>query len=537
MSGSGRESSAAILIVDDQRANLSVLSDYLRQVGYRTLIARDGESALERARFGRPDLILLDVLMPGIDGFETCRRLKADPAVRDIPVIFTTALHDTVDKLSGFQVGGVDYVTKPFQTEELLARVQVHLALRAAQRQIEERNAELQRVSDALREAQAASERKVHERTAELAQVNQVLRRSRDLLEALFDSLEDGLMLLDQDGRVLTLNRALLGLTVPVPAPGELTGQLWPELCARYPALAGLEAVAATLADAQGRRQRVRQANDEQPARMLDLRTIPILDDQGRMEQLVAHVVDITRQLQIEAHLLESERFAASGRLAAAVAHEVNTPLQSIQSFLYLLTRAPARERSGYIAMAQQEIERIGRILHQLLDLYHPSTHQTAPLLLNDLLDRMLMLNDPLLARHRIVVQRAFARDLPLVLGRADLLIQVGINLLVNAVQAMPGGGALSIRTGLAGQDDAPLPDAVCVEISDSGAGIASEDIERIFEPFYTTKANGNGLGLSICRQIIQEHNGVLSVSSAPGLGSTFRIYLPSYHPDEGDKQ
>lgn len=533
MSDQPPQAAAAILIVDDQRANLSLLSDHLRQSGYRTLIARDGESALERARFGQPDLILLDVLMPGIDGFETCRRLKADPALRDIPVIFTTALHDTVDKLNGFRAGGVDYITKPFQTEELLARVRVHLELRAARRQIEQRNAELQRASADLREAQAASERKVQERTAELDRLNQALRRSRDLLAALFDRLEDGLMLLDQDGRVLALNRALQALVAP--APADLAGQPWAALCARYPALAGLEPVAATLADARPRQRRVRLSGDEQPARMLDLRTIPILDERGRMEQLVVHVADITRQLQIEARLVESERFAANGRLAAAVAHEVNTPLQSIQSFLYLLTRAPARERAGYIAMAQQEIERIGRILHQLLDLYHPATQQHTPLQLNELLERMLMLNDPLLARHRVRVERALDPDLPPVLGRTDLLIQVGINLLVNAVQAMPGGGTLRIRTATPPPGQAPFPRGVCVEISDSGTGIPPEELERIFEPFYSTKPTGNGLGLSICRQIVQEHGGVLSVRSAPGAGSTFRIVLPAYDPDHGE--
>jgi DNA-binding response OmpR family regulator len=109
--------------------NLSVLLELLGQAGYEVLIAEDGESALDRASYARPDLILLDVLMPELDGFATCARLKSQPETRDIPVIFMTALADTVDKVRGFDAGAVDYVTKPFQPDELLARVRTHLTI------------------------------------------------------------------------------------------------------------------------------------------------------------------------------------------------------------------------------------------------------------------------------------------------------------------------------------------------------------------------------------------------------------------------
>ena len=133
-----------ILIVDDTPANLAVAVDHLEAHGFLVRVAQDGKEALERARFILPDLILLDVMMPGIDGFETCRRLKAMETTRDIPVIFMTALTDTNDKLAAFAAGGADYVTKPFDVEELLARVEAHLALRAAQRQLAARNIQLQ---------------------------------------------------------------------------------------------------------------------------------------------------------------------------------------------------------------------------------------------------------------------------------------------------------------------------------------------------------------------------------------------------------
>ncbi len=137
--------SAVILIVDDTPDNLLVLFSYLEEQGFKVLLAEDGESALQIAQTQLPDLILLDVLMPNIDGFETCRRLKAKPLTRDIPVIFLTALSETVNKVQGFNLGGVDYITKPSQQEEVLARVQTHLNLARMRQALSIQNQELKR--------------------------------------------------------------------------------------------------------------------------------------------------------------------------------------------------------------------------------------------------------------------------------------------------------------------------------------------------------------------------------------------------------
>ena len=142
-----------ILVADDTPVNLSVLLDLLGQSDFEVLIAEDGESALERATYARPDLILLDVLMPQPDGFATCERLKAEPETRDIPVIFMTALADTIDKVRGFAVGAVDYVTKPFQPEELLARVRAHLTIRSLQSKIRESEERLSRAFESAMDA------------------------------------------------------------------------------------------------------------------------------------------------------------------------------------------------------------------------------------------------------------------------------------------------------------------------------------------------------------------------------------------------
>lgn len=134
---------SAVLMVDDTPANLGVLYEVLSAAGYSVLVAEDGESALERAAYAQPDLILLDVMMPGIDGFETCRRLKEQPETQAIPIIFMSALSDTVDKVRGLQLGAVDYITKPFQHEEVLARVHTHLTLQQLKRTLAEREARL----------------------------------------------------------------------------------------------------------------------------------------------------------------------------------------------------------------------------------------------------------------------------------------------------------------------------------------------------------------------------------------------------------
>ncbi|MCB0193285.1 MAG: hybrid sensor histidine kinase/response regulator [Anaerolineae bacterium] len=138
---SNNASGSTILIVDDNPTNLKVLFSYLKQTGFRTLIATSGQAAIQQVNRLPPDLILLDVMMPGIDGFETCRRLKENDLSKDIPIIFITALNDTANKVKGFEAGGVDYITKPFQQEEVLARINAHLTIQIQKRDLYELNA------------------------------------------------------------------------------------------------------------------------------------------------------------------------------------------------------------------------------------------------------------------------------------------------------------------------------------------------------------------------------------------------------------
>jgi diguanylate cyclase (GGDEF)-like protein len=150
---------ATILVIDDTKTNLKVALEHLQAYDFEVLTARTGESGIERARLAEPDLILLDVQMPGIDGFETCRRLKADPHTKDIPVIFMTVLTTVDDKVKGFAAGAVDYVPKPFQAEELLARVTTHLTIYKLQRDLQNEIRERKQAEAALRKANLELER------------------------------------------------------------------------------------------------------------------------------------------------------------------------------------------------------------------------------------------------------------------------------------------------------------------------------------------------------------------------------------------
>ncbi len=187
---------STILVVDDDPVSLGIIVDYLKEAGFRVVISEDGASGLKRADYVRPDLILLDVKMPNIDGFETCRRLKAQENTRDIPVIFLTGVSDPVDKVKGFGVGAVDYITKPFQVEETLARVNTHLTVRNLHKRMQAKNARLRqevtarnRIEEELKHYRDHLEKLVKERTAELREeiaerkhAEQKLRRLQEQL-------------------------------------------------------------------------------------------------------------------------------------------------------------------------------------------------------------------------------------------------------------------------------------------------------------------------------------------------------------------
>ena len=240
-----------ILIVDDTAANLIVMVDYLGSHGFSLVVAQDAEEAIERARFAQPDLILLDVMMPGMNGFEACRRLKMIEETGHIPVIFMTALSDPNDKISGFKAGGVDYITKPFQLEEVLARVNTHLALQAMQRQLASQNLRLreevtvrEQAEVALQHARDELEVRVAQRTAELAQANaqlkdeiiertrmqEVLQEREARIRRLIESNIIGIFFWNDDGLIEEANEAFLRIVDYSSEELQLGGVHWTDM-------------------------------------------------------------------------------------------------------------------------------------------------------------------------------------------------------------------------------------------------------------------------------------------------------------------
>lgn len=196
-----------ILIVDDNPTNLGVLFNFLTDSGFKVLVAQDGESALQKAELAHPDLILLDIMMPGMDGFETCRRLKEKASIQDIPIIFMTALSETTDKVKGFRLGAVDYLTKPVQQEEVRARVTTHLMLRNLQKKLEEQNLQLQL--------------EVKERQ----QIEESLRQTEEKYRTIFENATEGIFQANLQGRYTMANPSLASI-LGYDSPEELISKV-----------------------------------------------------------------------------------------------------------------------------------------------------------------------------------------------------------------------------------------------------------------------------------------------------------------------
>jgi PAS domain S-box-containing protein len=413
-----------------------------------------------------------------------------------------------------------------------------------------------------------------------LSDLTSHVTRNRNLLHAIVDGLEDGLLLLDKKGYVQTVNRALatlLGTTIEA-----LIGQKWatvyPRISPEFPGDFALTSLA-MLPDNQPHSHSMHHRYKDQDGNthILNLHAIALQDMRHAVEQVIFHVVDVTEYVKLQTQVMENDRFATSGRLAASVAHEVNTPLQSLQLFVELAQVSPEEKRNTFLSYVQEEIQRIGHIVHNLLELYRPGAVAYGPLVISTLIERLLLLVGKQLMDQRIMVVRDLAEDLPLVWGRADEFMQVLLNLLVNALDAMPDGGTLTIRTrcmarealsflalppaplepieGQEGTDSlfqdegqemennfkpeefSPPPaneiaNYVTIAIADNGCGINPDIQERIFDAFMTTKEQGTGLGLAISKQFIERFGGTITVQSAIQQGSTFTITLPVRTPE-----
>ncbi|MDY7039910.1 MAG: GAF domain-containing protein [Chloroflexota bacterium] len=253
---------------------------------------------------------------------------------------------------------------------------------------------------------------------------------------------------------------------------------------------------------------------------------------------LYAEVKGVAEELEAsQEQLVQSEKLAAMGKLAASVAHEINNPLQAVQSCIYLVAEnaEPSDPNTRYLEIARQELNRIASIVQRMLDFYRPGDEGRRPTAVEALLDDVLTLMRKQLEQGHVQVQTAYDPDLPRVMAIADHLKQVFLNIILNALEAMPNGGTLQVRTGTEQVNDGQR--MVIISFQDTGVGIPESDVDQIFEPFYSTRPDGTGLGLSISYDIVARHGGRIEVESQVGQGSTFTVILPSKSDTRDDEK
>ncbi len=264
-----------------------------------------------------------------------------------------------------------------------------------------------------------------------------------------------------------------------------------------------------------------------------------VLDATGQVTAVVSILHDLTeiRELErrrVEQQLFESEKLAAVGRLAASIAHEVNNPLEAIKNALYLMqTGAEGDKNSRFLEIARKETERVSHIIRQMLG-FARRPGEVDWVDVNQLLEETLVLLEKRMRQLRIHIKKSFDESLPTIRARADQLRQVFLNLILNAQQAINGEGEITITTSRYEQS---LQPSIVVQLSDSGVGIAEDDLARIFDPFFSTGKKGTGLGLWVTQDIVRQHGGRIEVSSELGRGTVFSIVLQVESPILEDQE
>src|SRR3989449_7717961 len=345
-------------------------------------------------------------------------------------------------------------------------------------------------------------------------------------------SLTNGIVTIALDGRIVTLNPAAEQLTGFF--RGEAAGRYCTELFAHTPEVSDLLTdTLASHAPLTSVPLTLRRRNGS--SLPIELSTAPLKGAEGKALGVVAILRDVTLVRQLENDLRRSDRLAALGTLAAGLAHEIKNPLTSLLTFSKHLERKFDDEnfRARFGSVVPREVERINGIVERLLELARPPRVSFSLVRLPELLDRALELYGDQLDDRRIEVVREYARDVPQIQADKEALYRVFVNLVTNAFDAMPRGGRLTVRADWVVSGD-PLPPArrrtgnrVRVEVEDTGTGIEPSETDRIFNPFYTTRDSGTGLGLALAHKIVQDHGGRISFTSAPRRGTTFTIVLP----------
>ena len=366
--------------------------------------------------------------------------------------------------------------------------------------------------------------------TEGLQTVVQRLARERSFLETLFNTIEDGVLVVDENKRIIYFNSAVSNLLGIRPtAEGQPVNRYLPEFDWEH----------LMQIDAEGGPRVIRQEIEvtlPRP-RYLHLYAAPLDGEKSGSAGVALILRDATEARAKTFQAIEDERVQALTLLAASVAHEIGNPLNALHIHLQLMERELRKLRrsavdsagevqgsvdrlEGYVNVAKGEIGRLDNIVTQFLDALRARAPKMSPASVNGILRETLDLLRPEIENRGQRINERFAQNLPEVPCDAAQIKQVFVNLIRNAMQAMSRGGELSVETG-------SNSEAVFVGISDTGSGIPEEKLNRIFQPFFTTKKKGSGLGLMIVQRIIRDHAGRIDLESKPGKGTTFRVWLP----------
>ncbi|MFQ3536218.1 MAG: response regulator [Aggregatilineales bacterium] len=542
------EKQPLVLVADDNAQARTLLRLLLEREGFCVQEAADGSQALSRTRDLLPDLVLMDIQMPVIDGFSAVRLLREEPLTARIPIIVVTAAaRDAADVAHGFGLGADDYIIKPFNSSELIARIRNKIRAHQLEDTLHRRNAQLEVLTRI---------------GAQLVRALSLPELADYLLDALRSHLKADaaiLMLLNADkqpdfwrvcGQPLSHLTTLVQKWLPIylneygkSISIDDTQPLMPELSALLQTNGVRSGIAVPLnyqASAIGvlalASRNVRQFSQD------DLRLLETVASQAA---LAIHNAQLYRALQDYAHNLEAmvhartealkkaeqqlmraDKLAALGQLAAGIAHEINNPLQPLLTNLELMLEDIDQGQSAdreLIEFAIRDVQRIQRIVSNLLDFARPSRSAFAPLQINDIVHEVIGLARKQLEQAHIQLSLSLQARYPCK-GSTDQLKQVLLNLVMNAMEAMPNGGALNIATADVPNDGQPYVQLI---VSDTGVGIPPNRLRQIFDPFFSTKPNGTGLGLAISHSIILAHGGQIQVESQPSR-TTFTIHLPA---------
>src|SRR5688572_25355384 len=365
---------------------------------------------------------------------------------------------------------------------------------------------------------------------AKLQNAESESRRERDRLDLIIENVGHPIVVCDSAGNYLLLNRRAELLFQQNGVSGSSAATA---VRANAVKLTSFISTLASAADT-GRQAEIELLDPEDGRALpMEITAREVLDATGQVTVVVSILHDLTeiRELErrrVEQQLFESEKLAAIGRLAASIAHEVNNPLEAIKNALYLMqTGAEGEKNARFLEIARKETERVSHIIRQMLGFARRSG-EVDWVDVNQLIEETLVLLEKKMRQLRIRVNRDFDATLPKIRARADQLRQVILNLIINAQQAIQGGGEINIPTS---RYEQALQPSILIQLTDTGVGIHEDDRNRIFEPFFSSGKKGTGLGLWVTQDIVRQHGGRIEVTSEVGRGTVFMIILQVESP------